>query len=109
MALVPPDRVGRRDGSGQNQLPRLAEARRAKRGTDGRAGGNPVIDHDRRPAGNPDRLAALIDAIRDWNLFLAFLIVDGCTEGKDRGSLHWFFGEVAGKVTAEISACDILE
>lgn len=58
---------------------------------------------------NPDRLAALIDAIRDWNLFLAFLIVDGCTEGKDRGSLHWFFGEVAGKVTAEISACDILE
>lgn len=57
---------------------------------------------------NPDRLNALIDAIQDWNLFLAFLIVDGCTAGKDRGALHWFFGEVAGRVTTGISAGDIL-
>lgn len=56
---------------------------------------------------NPDRLAALIDAIEDWNLFLAFLIIDGCTAGKSREPLRWFFEEVAGKVTAEISAGDI--
>lgn len=56
---------------------------------------------------NPDRLAALIAAIQDWNLFLAFLIIDGCTAGKGRDKLHWFFGEVAGKVAAEISAGDI--
>lgn len=58
---------------------------------------------------NPDRLAALIGAIQDWNLFLAFLIIDGCTAGKGRDKLHWFFGEMAGKVTAEISAEEILE
>lgn len=57
---------------------------------------------------NPDRLAALIDAIQDWNLFLAFLIIDGCTAGKSREPLRWFFDEVAGKVTAEISAGEIL-
>lgn len=57
---------------------------------------------------NPDRLNALLDGIEDWNLFLAFLIIDGCTAGKDRAGLRWFFGEVAGRVTTGISAGEIL-
>jgi hypothetical protein len=37
---------------------------------------------------NEERLAALLSSIRDWNLFLAFNIVDGCTQGKQRDSLR---------------------
>jgi len=28
---------------------------------------------------NQDRLANLLNSIRDWNLFLAFSLIDGCT------------------------------
>jgi hypothetical protein len=37
---------------------------------------------------NQERLTALLAKIRDWNLFLAFNIVDGCTVGKGREPLH---------------------
>jgi len=57
---------------------------------------------------NQDRLAALIQNIKDWNLFLAFNIVDGCTEGKSREPLHWFFREVQGKVESRFTEKDIL-
>src|SRR5262249_32463599 len=42
---------------------------------------------------NQERFAALLSNIKDWNLFLAFCIIDGCTEGKSREPLAWFFGE----------------
>ena len=58
---------------------------------------------------NRARFDTLLSTIRDWNLFLAFLIVDGSTEGKSREPLHWFFGEVAGRVPARLTAADILE
>jgi hypothetical protein len=57
---------------------------------------------------NQERLAALLTNIRDWNLFLAFNIVDGCMEGKDREPLRWFFQQVAGKVQSQFSESDIL-
>jgi hypothetical protein len=57
---------------------------------------------------NQERLNALLTNIRDWNLFLAFNIVDGCTKGKDREPLHWFFQQVAGKVQSQFSESDIL-
>ncbi len=41
-----------------------------------------------------DRLERLLDLIEDWNLFLAFLIVDGCTTGKSTEPLEWFFAEI---------------
>ena len=41
-----------------------------------------------------DRLRHLIQTIQDWNLFLAFLVIDGCTAGKDRAKLAWFIHEV---------------
>jgi hypothetical protein len=36
----------------------------------------------------------LLDTIQDWDLFLTFLIIDGCTEGKDPAKLGWFINEV---------------
>ncbi len=57
---------------------------------------------------NPERLEALLRAIRDWNLFLAFNIIDGCTAGKSRESLLWLFRTVQGKVKSQLTAADIL-
>jgi hypothetical protein len=57
---------------------------------------------------NQERFNALLTAIRDWNLFLAFNIIDGCTPGKSRAPLYWFMGEVAGKVQSEFTAADII-
>lgn len=57
---------------------------------------------------NQERFAALIANIKDWNLFLAFNIIDGCTEGKDRDTLHWLFQQVSGKVQSQFTETDIL-
>jgi hypothetical protein len=54
------------------------------------------------------RFDALLTAIRDWNLFLAFNIIDGCTAGKSREPLQWLFREVAGKVESKFTAADII-
>ncbi len=43
---------------------------------------------------DPQRFRTLLDTIQDWDLFLLFLIVDGCTTGKDRRKLVWFMQEV---------------
>jgi len=56
---------------------------------------------------NRQRLDALLTNIRDWDLFLAFAIIDGCTQGKDRNGLQWFFQQVAGKVASRFTAADI--
>ena len=55
-----------------------------------------------------DRWNALLRGINDWNLFLAFNIIDGCTEGKGREPLRWLFEQVAGKVESSFTAADIL-
>jgi hypothetical protein len=57
---------------------------------------------------NADRFQSLLNGIKDWNLFLAFNIIDGCTEGKSREPLVWLFNEVAGKVKSSFTAADIL-
>ena len=57
---------------------------------------------------NQDRFDALLVSIRDWNLFLAFNIIDGCTLGKSREPLHWLFREVAGKVQSRFTHADII-
>lgn len=54
------------------------------------------------------RFDALLKAIEDWNLFLAFNIIDGCTEGKSREPLLWLFRETAGKVRSTFTAGDII-
>jgi hypothetical protein len=55
-----------------------------------------------------ERLSALLRNIKDWNLFLAFAIIDGCTAGKSREPLRWFFEVVAGRVHSKFTASDIL-
>jgi hypothetical protein len=55
------------------------------------------------------RLEKLIREIGDWDLFLAFCVVDGCTEGKSREGLRWFFGEVRGRVSSRFTDVDIIE
>lgn len=40
------------------------------------------------------RWELLLRNIHDWNLFLLFSIIDGCTEGKGREPLRWFITEV---------------
>jgi hypothetical protein len=52
---------------------------------------------------NQDRFGALLASIRDWNLFLAFNIIDGCTPGKSRDQLYWLFCEVAAKVESKFT------
>jgi hypothetical protein len=54
------------------------------------------------------RFAGLLKAIRDWNLFSAFLLIDGCTAGKERRPLQWFFGQIKGRVESTFGAEDIL-
>jgi hypothetical protein len=59
--------------------------------------------HQTRGCVNAERFDELLDAIFDWDLFLTFLIVDGCTEGKSREPLIWFFNEVRGRVTSTVT------
>jgi len=58
---------------------------------------------------NPSRLATLTGRRWDWNLFLAFLIIDGGTDGKSRLPLRWFFKELEGRVTSRFTAEDIID
>ena len=43
---------------------------------------------------NVERFSRLLDTIMDWDLFLMFLIIDGCTQGKDPDKVRWFIAEV---------------
>lgn len=58
---------------------------------------------------NQQRFQKLLGHIQDWDLFLAFNIIDGCTPGKSREPLHWFFKEVAGKIDSRFTEADIIE
>jgi hypothetical protein len=57
---------------------------------------------------NQERFATLLNTIQDWNLFLAFNIIDGCTTGKSRDPLVWLFKEVEGKVDSVFNVGDII-
>jgi hypothetical protein len=57
---------------------------------------------------NRERFNAMLNSIHDWNLFLAFNIIDGCTAGKSREPLRWLFNEVADKVDSKFTATDII-
>jgi len=55
-----------------------------------------------------DRFARLLDAIHDWDLFLMFIIIDGCTEGKDLKKLGWFIREVKKQKATQVDESWIL-
>jgi hypothetical protein len=48
------------------------------------------------------RLQRLTETITDWDLFLGFLIVDGCTAGKSTAPLEWFFSRIRNLVDSRI-------
>ncbi len=52
---------------------------------------------------NQERFAKLLATIKNWELFLWFVVIDGSTEGKDRESLRWFVNEVKRHVKKPIS------
>lgn len=54
------------------------------------------------------RLSQLFQNISDWNLFLAFQIVDGCTAGKNREPLRWLFARIDGRVESFVTLDDLL-
>jgi hypothetical protein len=54
------------------------------------------------------RLQQLIGAIDDWNLFLAFQIIDGCTPSKSREPLQWFFAVIGDRVESRFTVDDLL-
>lgn len=54
------------------------------------------------------RLDRLIERIKDWKLFMAFNIIDNCTQGKDRKPLRWFIGEVNKRVNTGVNETWIL-
>ena len=56
---------------------------------------------------DPQRMQRLLDGIADWNLFLAFLIIDGGGAGKTREPLIWFFDHISDKINSRITAQDI--
>lgn len=64
---------------------------------------------DSKGSYNPERLDALLAAIHDWDLFLAFNIIDGCTAGKERTRLQWFFREVNSRVQSRFTEADIID
>lgn len=49
---------------------------------------------DRSGSHDVRRFQKLLDTIRDWDLFLMFVIIDGSTAGKERSKLEWFIREV---------------
>lgn len=58
---------------------------------------------------NEERYEALVAGIRNWNLFITFLIIDNCTQGKGRESLRWFLQKIEGRVRSAITEKDIIE
>lgn len=41
-----------------------------------------------------ERFQGLLNTIKNWDLFLMFIIIDGCVKGKDYSKLTWFINEV---------------
>lgn len=57
---------------------------------------------------NTVRFETLLTRILDWNLFLAFNIIDGCTEGKSGVPVHWLLEQVAPRVDSRWGVEDVL-
>jgi hypothetical protein len=56
-----------------------------------------------------DRFQELLNTIKNWDLFLMFIIIDGCTKGKDYSKLIWFINEVKKYKTTKIDATWVLD
>ena len=57
---------------------------------------------------NQDRLRNLLSTIENWDLFHLFLIIDGCTAGKSREPLSWWFEQTKSAIESQISSSHLL-
>jgi len=48
------------------------------------------------------RFQLLLETIKDWDLFLLFIILDGSTKGKDPNKIKWFIDEVKKYKAVEV-------
>lgn len=55
------------------------------------------------------RWVRLRESIVDWNLFVAFLMIDGCTPGKSREPLRWLLEELRPTMTCRWTAVDLID
>jgi hypothetical protein len=60
------------------------------------------LQYHRTGSYDAGRFEQLLETIRDWNLFLMFLIIDGSTRGKDRSKLVWFISEVRNHIETRV-------
>jgi hypothetical protein len=58
---------------------------------------------------NAERFERLLGAIGDWDVFLAFNIIDGCTAGKLPEPLRWWLRGVSGRVGSRFSEEDVMQ
>ncbi len=56
-----------------------------------------------------ERFQNLLTNIGNWQLFGAFLLIDGCTPGKETASLEWFLPLVGRQVAMTWMADDVRE
>lgn len=55
-----------------------------------------------------ERMSHLESVISEWTLFPAFLIIDGCTDGKSPEPVQWYLSQVLDRVDSRITVDDIL-
>jgi hypothetical protein len=55
------------------------------------------------------RLKQLLQAIHDWDTFLAFLIIDGGSPGKSPEPVLWFLRKIEGKVQTRWTKADVID
>jgi hypothetical protein len=58
-----------------------------------------------KPDGTFDsqRLLELMAKIRDWDLFMAFMVIDGCTRGKSAAPVEWIIRQSSGLVETRVN------
>lgn len=57
---------------------------------------------------NAEKFDQLLDIIKDWDLFLIFIIIDGCVNGKDQEKIPWFINEVRKHKDIEVDVSWVL-
>lgn len=62
------------------------------------------LQYEERGAYDAARFQRLLNTIQDWDLFLTFIVIDGCTKGKELSKLSWFINEVRKHKNTRVDA-----
>jgi hypothetical protein len=66
------------------------------------------LQFERTGSYDVQRFDHLLQKIKDWDLFLMFLIIDGSTKGKERSKLIWFLQEVSKYISTNVDMTWVL-